>query len=169
MSPSSLRIRCHTLDEARLIVSLLLSRKVSPSNIQVLSAEPIHDVGETLSGQSRLPAFVLTGAFVGAVSGYAMAAITAGLYPLNTGGMPIVAQLPVGIVTYEAMMLLAVLFALGGLLLEAKLLRKRPADFDVHAQVIVDGEVHVLARVASEEEAEGLRIAVDAGRYGSET
>src|SRR5438093_8107357 len=97
-----------------------------------------------------------------------MAAITARLYPINTGGMPTVSQLPVGIVTYESMMLLAVLFTLAGLLLEGRLLRKRPPDYDDYAAAIMDGEVQVHARLASEEEADLFRIAVETGRFGSE-
>ena len=86
------------------------------------------------------------GAFLGIVAGFGLASGTASLYPMNTGGMPIVSLLPVGIVTYETMMMFAVLFSLAGLLLEARLLRKRPADVQAHAQYIADGGVLVLAR-----------------------
>ena len=57
------------------------------------------------------------------------------------------------------MMLFAVLFSLAGLLLEAGLLRKRPADIQSHAQYIADGEVLVLARVNSSKTADELRAA----------
>jgi len=169
MSAAPLRIRCRTGDEARHIVSLLLSRRMDPKNIDVISAEPLHDVGELISGKSHLPVFVISGAALGASAGWALAAVTARLYPLHTGGMPIISRLPAGIVTYEAMMLLAGLFTFVGMLLEARLVRKLPADYFQHAEVIADGEIHVVARVGSAEEAEDLQIAVQAGLYGSET
>ncbi len=169
MSVAPMRIRCRNGDEARHIVTLLLSRKLDPKDIEVISAEPLHDVGELISGKSRLPIFVVTGAIVGASAGWAMAAVTARLYPLNTGGMPVISQLPAGIVTYEAMMLLAVLFTFVGMLLEARLPRKLPGEYRQHADAVIDGEIHVVARVASVEEAEDLQIAVETGRYGTET
>jgi hypothetical protein len=169
MSVAPLRIRCRTGEEARHIVSLLLSRKLAPGDIDVISAEPLHDVGERISGKSRLPVFVIAGAVVGASAGWALAAVTARLYPLNTGGMPIVSRLPAGIVTYEAMMLLAILFAFVGMLLEARLVRKLPKDYPEHAGALIDGEFHVVARVASAEEAEKLQMAVETGLYGSKT
>lgn len=158
MNPSPFRIRCRTPDEARNVVVHLLSRRISPNDIQVLSAEPLHDIGEILSPKSRLPWFTLVGAILGACGGYSLAAVTARLYPLNTGGMPIVSALPVGIVTYEAMMLAAVLFTLGGLLLEARLLRRRPAAYD---DAISEGEIHVLTHAMSENEAKDLRLVQD--------
>ena len=169
MSSSSCRIKCDTLDQARHVVSLLRSRNIPNRNIRVFSAEPIHDVGEAISGKSRLGAFLLSGAFIGAIAGFALAAVTARLYPLDTGGMPIVSALPVGIVTYEAMMLVAVVFSVIGLILEARLLRRVAPEFHSHAREITDGEIHVVAEVASNEVAEDLRIQVDSGRYGIET
>jgi hypothetical protein len=154
MNPSPSRIRCRTPEEARSVVAHLLSRRIDPKDIQVLSAEPLHDIGEILSPKSRLPWFTLFGAVLGAGAGYSLAAVTARLYPLNTGGMPIVSALPVGIVTYEAMMLTAVLFTLGGLLLEARLLRRRPAGYD---DAISEGEIHILTRALSESEAAELQ------------
>ena len=160
MTVPSLHLSCRTSDEAGRIVSLLLGRNVKPKDIEVLSAEPLHELGETISGKSRLPAFVLTGAALGIVAGWSLAAFTALLYPLNTGGMPVVAALPAGIVAYESMMLLAVLFTLAGMLLEAGLPRRRRKEYEEYADSVVDGEIHIFARVASAEESEGLRLAV---------
>jgi hypothetical protein len=169
MTIPPLHLSCGTADEAGHIVSLLISRNVKPEDIEVLSAEPLHELGETISGKSRLPAFVLTGAALGIVAGWSMAALTALLYPVDTGGMPIVARLPAGIVTYESMMLLAVLFTLGGMLLEGRLLRRRCKEYEECADSIIDGEIHIFARVASDEESEALRLAVETGPCGSET
>ena len=163
-APAPLRIRCGTMDEARRAVSLLLGRGVPASGIEVLSAEPIHDIGVTISRKSRLPVYTLAGAAIGAAAGFALASVTASLYPLNTGGMPVVSLLPVGIVTYESMMLLAILFTFAGLLLESKLLRRQPAAAAQYSTDIADGEIHVMARVDSGELAQEILTAVDAGR-----
>jgi Alternative complex III, ActD subunit len=159
MSAPGLRIRCATLDEARRVVSLLLSREISPKNIEVFSTEPIHDVGAAVSGKSRLPVFVLLGAALGIAAGYGLAAGTARLYPINTGGMPIVSPLPVGIVTYEMMMLMAILFTLAGMLWEGKLLRKQTRDHTGFTETLSDDEVLIVVKGVSVEEAENLRAA----------
>jgi Alternative complex III, ActD subunit len=159
MSAPGLRIRCATLDEARRVVSLLLSREISPKNIEVFSTEPIHDVGAAVSGKSRLPVFVLLGAALGIAAGYGLAAGTARLYPINTGGMPIVSPLPVGIVTYEMMMLMAILFTLAGMLWEGKLLRKQTRDHTGFTETLSDDEVLIVVKGVSAEEAESLRAA----------
>jgi hypothetical protein len=158
MSAPGLRIRCATLDEARRVVSLLLSRAIPAKNIEVLSAEPIHDVGAAISGKSRLPVFVVSGAVLGIAAGYGLAVATARLYPINTGGMPIVSPLPVGIVTYEMMMLIAILFTLAGMLWEGKLLRKQPRD-QTGADTLSDDEVLIVVKGISAEETENLRAA----------
>jgi hypothetical protein len=158
MSAPGLRIRCATLDEARRVVSLLLSRAIPAKNIEVLSAEPIHDVGAAISGKSRLPVFVVSGAVLGIAAGYGLAVATARLYPINTGGMPIVSPLPVGIVTYEMMMLIAILFTLAGMLWEGKLLRKQPRD-QTGADALSDDEVLIVVKGISAEETENLRAA----------
>ena len=157
----AMQFRCATADEAVLTVRLLLGSEVRASDIEVISAEPIHEIESLITGKSRLPIFVLGGAFLGIAAGYFLASGTAQLYPINTGGMPIVSLLPVGIVTYEAMMLFAVLFSLAGLLLEARLLRKSPRDIQPHAQYIADGEVLVLARVSSTKTADELRAGLN--------
>jgi len=159
MSPPGLRIRCATLDEARRVVSLLLSREIPPKNIEVVSAEPIHDVGAAISGKSRLPVFVILGAGLGIAAGYGLAAATARLYPINTGGMPIVSPLPVGIVTYEMMMLIAILFTLAGMLWEGKLLRKQPRDKTGATDTLSDDEILIVVKGVSAEETENLRAA----------
>ena len=141
-----MRISCATAEEARQAVERLLRRQVQPRDIEVISSEPIHEVESLLAGKSRLPIFVLTGAFLGIIAGGALASATALLYPLRTGGMPILSFLPIGIVTYEAMMLFAILFSLGGLLLEAKLLRRRPQDSSQAAEFAGNDEILVLAR-----------------------
>ncbi len=140
----STRISCATVEEARITVERLLHQQVPPCDIEVISSEPIHEIGALLLRPSRLPAFVLSGAGAGIIAGSSLAAGTALLYPVHTGGMPILSFLPIGIVTYEAMMLFAVIFSLGGLLWEARLLRRRPRDAAQSGVTAGNGEILIL-------------------------
>jgi hypothetical protein len=151
--------RFTSADEAVMMIRMLLGSGVQPGEIEVLSSEPIPEIESLISGKSRLPVFVISGAVVGITAGFLLASGTARLYPINTGGMPTVSLLPVGIVTYEAMMLFAVLFAVAGLLLEARLPRRIRADSYPYAQSVADGEIVVLARVSAPMTAEGLQAA----------
>ena len=137
-----------TAAEARQTVVRLLRRHVSPRDIEVISPEPIHEIDALIVAKSRLPFFVIAGAFLGIIAGFLLASVTARLYPIHTGGMPILSFLPIGIVTYESMMLLAVVFSLGGLILEARLLRRTTFGFRPHAKPIREGEILVLVRGA---------------------
>ncbi len=75
----------------------------------------------------------LGGALLGACAGFLLAAGTAWLYPLQTGDKPIVALFPTGIITYEFMMLCAMLGTMLGMFLEMRLpdLNKRAYDPEI--------------------------------------
>jgi hypothetical protein len=151
-----IRLVCSSPEEAGQVVSLLLGRGVARGDLVVCSAEPIHELGELLSGPSRLRYFGLGGALVGAAGGFALATVTARLYPIITGGMPLVAFWPVGIVTYESMMLVAILFTLAGLLVEARLFRRVPEEYQADSLRVSEGGVLVLAQVHSARHREEL-------------
>jgi hypothetical protein len=151
-----IRLVCSNHEQARQAVSLLLGAGIAHDDLVVCSAEPIHDLGELLSGPSRLRYFVLGGALVGAAGGFALATMTARLYPIITGGMPLVALWPVGIVTYEAMMLVAILCMLAGLLVEARLFRRIPVEYAANRLRVSEGEVLVLVQVHSARQREEL-------------
>lgn len=72
----------------------------------------------------------LAGGMSGAVAGFALAAGTAWLYPVQTGDKPIIALYPTAIVTFEVAMLCAIIGTMAGMFLEMRLpaLRKRPYD-----------------------------------------
>ncbi len=61
------------------------------------------------------------GGIFGACAGFALAAGTAYLYPVQTGDKPIIAFYPAGIITYELTMLFFILGAIVGMFLEMKL------------------------------------------------
>src|SRR6185369_7367042 len=70
----------------------------------------------------------LAGGLAGAAAGFALAAGTAWVYPVQTGDKPIIALYPTAIVTFEVTMVSAIIGAMVGMFLEMGLpsLRKRP-------------------------------------------
>ena len=75
----------------------------------------------------------LGGALLGACAGFLLAAGTAWLYPLQTGDKPIIALFPTGIITYEFMMLCAMVGTIIGMFLEMGLpdFKSRVYDPDI--------------------------------------
>ena len=82
------------------------SLHLSPKAIVIMSSEPLDEEGFGWEEERTLmPWLAPLGALVGAGVGYALSAFTQRSYPLPTGGMPIVAMWPTGIIMYELMML----------------------------------------------------------------
>jgi hypothetical protein len=97
------------------------------------------------------------GALFGAGAGILLAAGTAWLYPVQTGDKPIVALFPTGIITYECMMLCALLGAMLGMFLEMGLpdLQRRAYDPE-----IADGLIGIAVTVAGEAQRQGAEQAL---------
>jgi Alternative complex III, ActD subunit len=90
--------------------------------IEVMSCEPLEEDGFGWEQQhTPMPWFAVLGALVGGTAGYALAAFTQRTYPLPTGGMPIVAMWPTGIVMYELTMLGAIVTTIVTFLIAAGL------------------------------------------------
>jgi len=153
----TVQFRCATAEEAILRVKALLGNQIKPQDIEVISSEPIPELQSLITRPSRLPVFVISGAIIGIIAGFLLAAGTAWLYPLNTGGMPVVSLLPVGIVSYEAMMLCAVVFGVAGLMIETR--KARRAAVHLSTGALSDGEILVFAQVASGEVTAELKAA----------
>ena len=84
-------------------------------NISLLSPLPLEEAQEVLGlGKSPVRRFALAGAIIGAISGFAMAAGTALVFILPTGGRAIITIPPYLIITYEMTILFGVLFTLLG-------------------------------------------------------
>ncbi len=83
---------------------------LNPKTIVIMSSEPLEEEGFGWEEERSPMAWLAPlGAIVGAGVGYALSAFTQRSYPLPTGGMPIVAMWPTGIIMYELMMLGAIL------------------------------------------------------------
>ncbi len=84
-------------------------------NISLLSPLPLEEAQAILGlGKSPVRRFALAGAIIGAISGFAMAAGTALVFILPTGGRAIITIPPYLIITYEMTILFGVLFTLLG-------------------------------------------------------
>ena len=126
-------------EDARAAVRHLLQSGIDPGLMEVMTAHPIHGDPILPDGKpTRLRTWALSGAAVGIIAGFSLATLTALAYPIPKGGMPIVAPWTVGIVTYETMMLGAVLATLAGLLIELRLPNFKALPYD---PTVVDGGV----------------------------
>ncbi len=83
--------------------------------ISLLSPLPVEEAQEVLGlGKSPVRHFSLAGAIIGAISGFALAAGTALVFILPTGGRAIITLPPFFIITYEMTILFGVLATLLG-------------------------------------------------------
>src|SRR6266480_3903923 len=137
--------------QARAAIRRLIQSGVAPDSMEVMTSQPIH--GEPFLPEkkpTKLRTWALTGAGLGMIGGCALATITALNYPLVKGGMPIVAPWTVGLITYEATMLGAVLATLAGLLIELRLPNFKKLPYD---ESIVDGGVLLAVKCADQRRA----------------
>jgi hypothetical protein len=97
--------------------------------------------------RSRFYRVAAGGAILGAMTGFVLAAGTAWLYPVQTGDKPIIALFPTGIITYEFMMLCALLGTMLGMFLEMGLpdLQRRACDPE-----IADGLIGIAVTLADD-------------------
>jgi Protein of unknown function (DUF3341) len=95
---------------------------VSRDKIAVMSSEPFDDYSFSREEHAtEMPWLAALGGVIGGACGFLLAAYTQKAYPLVTGGMPILAPWPTGIVTYELTMLGAVITTVITLLITARL------------------------------------------------
>ena len=90
-------------------------KAMSVPGLSVMTPIPMHDVEKTLGiGKSPVRYFSLTGAILGAISGFALAAGTALVFLLPTSGRAIIPIPPYLVITYEMTILFGVLATLLG-------------------------------------------------------
>jgi len=104
---------------------------VAASNITVMSPEPLEE-WEFASQDSKtsMPWIAVMGAAVGLITAYLLTAITQKVWPINTGGMPIVSNWTNIIIMFELTMLGAVLATVLALLITARLPSKLSRLYD---------------------------------------
>lgn len=116
---------------------------IGPNRIIVMSAEPFDGYSFTETDHATpMPWIATAGGAVGGILGYLLARLTQVAYPfpLLTGGMPLVAPWPTGIVTYECTMLGAVLTTIVALLISTKLPNWKPKLYEPevsHGKILI--------------------------------
>lgn len=96
--------------------------RIKPGAIVLMSSEPLEEEGFGWEEQrTYMPWFAVLGALLGGTAGYTLAAFTQRVYPLPTGGMPLVAMYPSGIIMYELTMFGAIFTTIVTLLISARL------------------------------------------------
>ena len=117
-------------------------------DLMVLSSTPFPDgVLEADKSPIRLPIIALVSAFIGIATGFILAGLTPTLYLIRTGGKPLMSAPAIGIISYEFMMLFALLFAFLGALYEMRLPSWRTKVYD---ERISEGYIGIAAHCSSE-------------------
>jgi hypothetical protein len=112
-------------------VDNLRAAGIAADRIRVCSSEPLGDHELPVSGgETWMPWIAGLGGLAGMAVGYSLTATTQSLWPLTTGGMPVVSIWTNLIVIFELTMLGAVLSTVATLLVTAAIPRRRPKLYD---------------------------------------
>jgi hypothetical protein len=128
-------------DSAQIAVDRLRAIGVADPDIVVISSEPFeaHEFGHR-DRPTWLFRIAAAGGALGLVSAYGLARLTEESWPLQTGGMPIVANWANLVIIFELTMLFAVLSTVISLCVAARLVRRRPRLYD---PAVSDGRILV--------------------------
>lgn len=139
-----------SVEGASAAVEKLVGAGFAEERITSLTAVPFPEGVLVKSGyRRRFPLWTVAGGLLGALAGFALAAGTAWLYPVQTGEKAIIAIFPVGIITYELMMLLALVGTFVGMLRQMGLPDLKPHAFDPQ---IADGLIGILVTPEHEDD-----------------
>lgn len=105
-------------------------RREGLKQIELMSSEPIHEAMNGDPAKSLITWFAIFGGITGATAAMLLTALTSRHVNIVTGGMPVVSWWAFGVIIFETAMFTAVLFALGRMLYEGRLLRRLPAAYD---------------------------------------
>lgn len=149
---------------AQRTVDDLRSAGVRDGDIIVISSEPFEEYEFSHRDKATWLYWIASlGGIIGLCFGYWLTVTTEQLWPLPTGGMPIVAMWPNLIVMFELMMLGGILATVIALLTTARLPRRRPGLYDSE---VCDGEILVGIENPEDVAVEKLTRALTAGGVG---
>ena len=106
-------------------------KKRGKNDLKVYSPAPLHQIEEVLDeAVSPVRRFTLVGALTGCAFGYIFASLSSLDWVLPTSGKPIVAPIAFTVIAFELTVLFGSIFTLFGIILNAKLFRKRKYIYD---------------------------------------
>lgn len=118
----------------RLVDAARQAHRAGFRRIDAYSPFPVEGLAEAIGFRDRrVPWLTLAGGVFGAVLGYGMQVYTSHAYPIGIGGRPLVAPPAFLLITFELMVLFAVLSAIVGMLALNRLPRLHHPLFDVEA------------------------------------
>jgi len=128
-------------ESAQVAVNRLRATGVADQDITVISSEPFesHEFGHR-DKANWMFLIAAAGGMAGLAFAYWLTRTTESLWPLETGGMAILAMWPNIIIMFELTMLFAVLSTVATLLVTTKLPRRRPRLYDT---AVSDGQILV--------------------------
>lgn len=110
------------------------TREAGFRQVDAFSPFPVEGLAETLGQRDRrVPWLTLAGGIFGAALGYGMQVYTNLDYPIDVGGRPLIAPPAFMLITFELMVLFAVLFSIGGMLALNHLPRLHHPLFDLES------------------------------------
>ena len=136
----------HDVEIAPLLQSLRNSG-VSDAQIAVMTPLPLSERASARLGITPLYLITIVAGLVGIGVGIFFAGGTAAMYPLMTGGKPIVAAPVVGIISYETMMLLAIIVTFVATIAGIRYAQRAVGERDAR---IDDGYIMVVVSVPSD-------------------
>jgi len=108
-----------------------LRRTGREGKFKVFSPAPLHQIDHALEEKtSPVRRFTLFGGLLGCTTGYAFTSFTSLDWILPTSGKAIVSPVAFTVIAFELTILFGSIFTLLGIILNAKLFRKRPTLYD---------------------------------------
>jgi Protein of unknown function (DUF3341) len=127
---------------------------VPDDKIIVMASEPFEEYSFAQGERKTAMGWIAVGGgVIGGFGGFVLAWYTQTAYPLVTGGMPLIASWPTGIVTYELTMMGAIIATLITLLVGSRLPNWKPKLYDPE---VSHGKVLIGAVDPSDESRAGL-------------
>lgn len=121
------------------------------TRLEAYSPFPVEGVAETLGfDEIKVPLLTLAGGIVGAVGGYGLQVWTNLDFPLDIGGRPLIAPPAFMLITFELLVLVAVLSCIGGMLLLNRLPRLHHPIFDTPGFGLASSDRFFLAMYADD-------------------
>ena len=151
-SENDIWVACSEPELAKESLNALRSAGIPPSDIVMLSSEPLAHYGVPSQPSTLMPWIAASGAVVAGIGGFLLASLTQKSYAIHTGGMQVVTLWADGIITYELTMLGAILTT-GIVFLITGLLRGRdpfPYELEVSEGKVLVGVLSVPASLRNE-------------------